>query len=372
MKKLPLTYARIDLDRLKKNYAAVRNIVGDNVKIMSVVKADGYGHGADVVSKALLDAGTECLAAANVDEAINLRECVGPDIDIYILSDGDTERFREIAKHRFIPAAYDLDKIRALNDEAKRAGTTLSIHLKFDTSMGRLGFSPDETERVVAELNNLENILIDGMMSHMSSADEADSSYSDGQIKTFNDIIIHAQTLCVDPAHKHIANSAAVINLPNSHYNMVRPGIMLYGYAPSRAMSDKLELKPVMSLHSRIIQIKEHPAGKSISYSRTFTTSKKSTIAVLPIGYADGLPRLLSNKGHVLVNGKKAPIVGNITMDLTMIDITGIDSVNVGDEVTIIGEDGGNRIDAWDIASLTGTICYEILTGISQRVKRSS
>ena len=353
MEQKQLTYAKINIKNLIKNHDTAKKLVGNGVKIMSVVKANGYGHGAAVVSKALEKAGTDFFGVANLDEALHLKKDADIKKDTFIFSGGDKHTFEEIVKQRFIPVIFDMINLRRLDKIAAKMKKTARVHLKFDTSMGRLGFFPQDAENVLKEAKRLGNIKVEGIMSHLSSADGAPFNKADRQIG-------------MNPPYKHIANSAGIINLKESHYNLVRPGIMLYGSTPSKMMEKKTDLKPVMSIFSTIIQIKEFPKGSSISYSRTFTTKKKSKIAVLPIGYGDGLNRLLSNKGHVIIRGKKAPIVGNITMDLTMIDVTGVPAAKVGDTAAILGL----GISAWDIAQLTGTISYEIFTSISKRVKR--
>jgi alanine racemase len=364
----PLTCAKINLAALKENLATVRSLAGSGVRVMSVVKADAYGHGVKPVSKTLAEAGTDSFGVANVDEACELKDIVGDGKDIYILSGCDEHGIPEVVSRGFIPIVYDLGNLKLINDEAKKAGKRTRVHLKFDTSMGRLGFFPHEAKNVFTEAKGLDNIIIDGVMSHFASADEDDLTYSLDQLNNFKSILTAVEELGLDPEYKHIANSAGTINIKDSHLNMVRPGIMLFGSAPSQKMDENISLKPVMSLHSHIIQVKEFPAGKSISYSRTFTTGRKSVIAVIPIGYGDGYSRLLSNSGHVIVNGERAPVVGNVTMDLTMIDITDIKSARVGDEVTLLGA----GINAWELAELTNTISYEIFTGIGKRVPRVS
>ncbi len=337
---------------------------------MSVVKADGYGHGAVNVAKALSEAGADLFGVANFAEALELHDQASLTNGIVILSGGDPNKIPEIVHHRFVPVIYDPATLRRFNEEGKRAGIVVKVHIKFDTSMGRLGFFPDDAAMIFKELRRLENIQVDGIMSHFSFADD-DPGYSRKQLDTFNTILQTAKELDIDPPFKHIANSAGIINLPESHYNLVRPGIMLFGCAPSMKMRNKAPLKPVMSIHSRIIQIKEFPAGAKISYSGAFTTKRISAIAVIPIGYADGYSRLLSNKGHVLLRGKRAPVTGNVTMDMTMVDVTDMPGAKVGDYVTVLGEakDGGS-ISAWDIARLSDTISYEILTSFSKRVAR--
>lgn len=370
MEHKPLTWAKIELANLVENFNTVRKIVGDNTKIMAIVKADGYGHGAVKVTKALFDAGADCFGVANLKEALEIRINARISKDIFILSGGDRHAFFEIVKYRLTPIMFNLESLKELNGEAARAGKKVKVHLKFDTSMGRLGFFADNVESVINEVLQLENIEIDGIMSHFSSADEDDLTYSMDQLTRFNNLLNAAKKLGVDPAYKHISNSAGIINIKEARFNLVRPGIMLYGSPPSKVMSGKVDLKPVMSIYSSIIQIKDFPKGAFISYSRTFQTSRKSKIAVVQMGYADGYPRALSNKAHMLIHGQKAPVVGNVTMDLTMIDVTDIPGANVGDTVTVLGRDGELCISAWDLAENAQTISYEIMTGISKRVVR--
>lgn len=366
MQNIPFTYANINIENLKHNLAIVKEIVTNRVKVMSVVKADAYGHGAVTVAKALSEAGTDCFGVATVDEALELREKAGIESDIYILSRFDRYSVPEIIEHGFIPVIYDLDGFKRLSEEAARKGIKVRAHLKFDTSMGRLGFFTHEAFSLLDKVAEQKSVVIEGFMSHLSSADEEDKSYSKNQLSKFDNIIAIAKERGQYPKVKHIANSAGVINLKYSYYDMVRPGIMLYGSAPARALEGRADLRPVMSIQSRIISVKEFTKGKSISYSRTFTTERNSRIAVLPIGYGDGYPRLLSNRGHVMINGKKASVVGNVTMDLMMVDVTDIKDAFTGSIATILGD----GVSAWDLAEAAETISYEIFTGVSKRVER--
>ncbi len=366
MKRKALTYAKVDLNNLRDNFNSIKALLNPGTQIMSVVKADGYGHSAHYIAKALDHVGSDAFGVANLNEALELRIKSAVSKDIYILSGADSQSFPEVIKHRMIPVIYDLTTLKQLNKEARKAKTRARVHLKFDTCMGRLGFHPESAKDILTEAVKLENIDIDGIMSHFSSADEEDQNYTRDQLSRFCEVLRIADELGLNPRYRHIANSAGIINAPKSHFNLVRPGIALYGGAPSKEMSGKLDLKPVMSLHSRILDIRTLPAGKSISYSRSFTTKRRSRIAVLPIGYADGYSRQFSNRARVMIHGKAAPVVGNVTMDMTMVDVTDIAEAKVGDYVTLLGE----SITAWELAEMSGTINYEIFTGISKRVER--
>ncbi|HKY07469.1 MAG TPA: alanine racemase, partial [Candidatus Binatia bacterium] len=252
----------------------------------------------------------------------------------------------------------------------KQRGSTLAVQLKIDTGMGRLGLAAAEWEVWIGEIKKLAALKVDGVFSHFSHAESVEGDYTRQQLQLFHSVIERLRSENIRPAVVHLANSAATITLPAAYFDMVRPGIMLYGVYPSPAMANQISLKPVLSWKTRILQLKKVPAGASISYGQTFITQRESVIATLPIGYADGYPRLLSNRGEALVGGARAKVAGRVCMDLTMIDVTDIRNVQQGDEVVLLGCQGNAEISADQIAAWANTISYEILTSISARVPR--
>jgi len=265
---------------------------------------------------------------------------------------------------------HDLGRLKALEESVKKRGTTLNVQLKIDTGMGRLGLVAAECDSWIGELKNLSALNIEGVFSHFSHAESVEGDYTRKQLESFNLIVERLRSENIRPALVHLANSAATITLPPAYFQMVRPGIMLYGIYPSPAMAADISLKPVLEWKTKILQLKKVPAGASISYGETFIAKRESNIATLPIGYADGYPRLLSNRGEVLVGGQRASVAGRVCMDLTMVDVTDIRNVKQGDEVVLLGRQGDAEISADQIAAWANTISYEILTSISARVPR--
>jgi alanine racemase len=260
--------------------------------------------------------------------------------------------------------------LRGLEDEARERGVRLSYHLKVDTGMGRIGFPASEIDSWLPELESLKALRLEGLFSHFSQAESVEGSYTLRQLEIFRHVVERVHRAGHRPSLIHLANSASVITLPDAHFNLVRPGLMLYGAYPGPEMIGQITLKPALTWKTRILQLKKLPAGSSVSYGQTFVTTRESLIATLPVGYADGYPRLLSNRGAVLVRGKRAPIAGRVCMDLTMVDVTDIGGTKQGDEVVLLGEQERDRISADEMAGWANTISYEIFTSISARVPR--
>ncbi|QWR76113.1 alanine racemase [Candidatus Magnetomonas plexicatena] len=354
----------IDLTALVHNYGVlVERCQGRPV--IAVVKADAYGHGAVAVALALEAAGVHSFGAAFLSEAVELRQA-GVKKPILILF--DSPKPEEIVRYSLIPIARNETDCQALSDYALSNNTRIKIHVNIDTGMGRLGFAYDECVDKLINLTDYKGIEVTGFMSHFSEADLHSRAFAEHQLDRFLEI-----RKIVSPYYKsalwHFANSAAVLSYPASHLDAVRPGLMLYGANPMACKSDincDDFLKPVMTVKSRLIDIRKVSKGKSISYGRTFTTQRNSLIGVLSVGYADGYPRSLSNIGRVIVNGRYAPIVGRVCMDLTMVDLTDISDINETDEVTLIGSDGNCKITPCDLAALSGTIPYEIVTALGR------
>jgi alanine racemase len=363
------TISLIDLDALRWNFRQIRAKVGPDVKILSMVKANGYGHGAPRIAEALAAEGSNAFGVATVEEGLELRG-VGIRAPILVVAGayaGQLDRFME---NKLTPVVQDAESLALLDDSASKRGTTLKVHLKIDTGMGRIGFLSAAIASWLPLLKRLQAIEIEGVFSHFSHADNVAGDYTRHQLEIFRDLVERLRADGISPALIHLANSAATITLPAAYFNMVRPGLMLYGIYPSPAMASQISLQPVLSWKSRILQLKRVPAGASISYGQTFITRRESLIATVPVGYADGYSRLLSNAGAMLVKGKRAPVAGAVCMDLTMIDVTDIGGVQQGDEVVLLGRQGNAVISADEMAAWSNTISYEILTSIGTRVPR--
>ena len=363
------TFCSVDLAALRWNFRQVRKKVGRKVQVLSVVKANGYGHGACEVAKALEHEGSDAFGVATLEEGVELREA-GIRSPIVVLAGFYPAQLDQLLRHRLIPVAIEPDGLRRLETLARKRGVSLGFHLKVDTGMGRIGFLASEIDFWLPELSRLRSLRLGGLFSHFSHAENVGGIYTQNQLKLFHGLVARLRSAGYDPPLVHLANSAAVIALPSAHFSMVRPGLMLYGIYPSPGMASQVALKPVLSWKTRILQLKKIPKGSSISYGQTFVTRRESLIATLPVGYADGYPRLLSNRGAVLVRGKRAPIVGRVCMDLTMIDVTDIRGVQQGDEVVLLGHQGREKLSADEMALWAETISYEILTSISARVPR--
>ncbi len=355
-------FAEISLKNLAHNLKMAREKTGSS-NIIAVVKADAYGHGASEVARHLIKKGVSYLGVAFTKEAISLRES---GIQVPILVFFERDNIRECFEYNLTPVVFDMKTARRFSASAYRQNRRIAVHVKIDTGMGRVGIPASAALKEIIKIAELKNIQIEGLMSHFSEADLKDKEFADLQLTKFRSIAKDLKKKKISFTHMHISNSAAVLSMPDAHMNTVRPGIMLYGYA----YPDVKGLKPVLSLKSGIVLIKKVPSETPISYGRTFVTKRKSTIATIPVGYADGYNRKLSNNSHVLINGKKAPIAGRVCMDTIMADVTDIPDVSYKSEVVLIGRQGREKITADDIAERTGTIPYEVLTSIGERVKR--
>lgn len=360
------TEATVNLNALRHNYRLIKKYAG-NVDVMAVVKANAYGHGDVEVVRALKKEGVKHFGVALVKEGIRLRN-KGIRDNIYILSGITDGQENEIINFAFVPLISDIETAERFAKVVKKMKKSVEVHLKIDTGMGRFGFLPWQADVFFKRIKKIGNINIMGIASHFADLAGGDVAFAKEQLKIFNKIISSGINNGFRFRWIHIANSAAIFLLPQARFNLVRPGIALYGCPPFDGCQESL--KPVMELKTRVIYLKRVPRGYSISYGRTFYTKRESLIATIPIGYADGMNRLMSNKGEVLVKGKRVPIVGRVCMDLTMIDVTGIDKVKVGDEVVIIGRQRKQSITALEIADKIGTISYEVLCNISSRVPR--
>lgn len=363
-------WAEVDLDKLAHNMREIRRVTKSE-NIIAVVKADAYGHGAIDVAPVLLENGANRLAVAVISEAVELRRS-GIECPIMILGFTPPNLIDNLLKYNIEQAVYSYEFARELSKMAQKKNKMAKIHIVVDTGMGRIGYLPNEDSvEEVYNISKLPNIIIEGMFCHFSAADEKDKAYTYDQVKKYNEFYEKLKEKKVNINIRHMANSAAIIDLPETHYEAVRPGIIIYGYYPSAEVSvDKIDLKPVMTLKTNIVHIKTLPPGEYVSYGRKFKTERESVIATLPVGYADGYTRLLFQKGKVILRGSFAPVVGRICMDQCMIDVTDISGVIVGDEVILIGEDGKNKFTADTVAELIGTINYEIVCMVGKRVPR--
>ena len=371
LKEIRAAWAEVDLDALAHNMREIRRLARKDALVTAVIKADGYGHGAKKIAQTLLDNGADRFAIAVLDEGIELRNA-GFEVPILILGFTDKERAEEIVSFNLEQAVYSWELAEAISKAAVKQNKTAKIHIKVDTGMGRIGLKTDrDSVQLIKKISQLPNIVIEGIFTHFAVADALDKAYTEEQYAKFTWICGELERENVRINVKHCGNSAAIIDLPEMHLNMVRAGIILYGLKPSdEVMLDKIELKQVMSLKVRISHVKEIEAGQSVSYGRKFIAEKKSKIASLPIGYADGYTRMLSGKAEALVKGRRVPVVGRICMDQCMVDVTGIGDVKVGDEAVLFGKQGEGFIHIDELAEKLDTINYEIVCMISRRVPR--
>jgi alanine racemase len=367
---LRTTWAEINLDNLAHNMREIRRI-SKSKDIIAVIKADAYGHGALDVAPVLIENGATRFAVAILSEAIELRNG-GIKAPIMILGFTPIEQVEDVFQYDIEQTVYTLEHAKEISRKAVELNKKAKVHIKLDTGMGRIGFLPnEESVEEVQRISKLPNLIIEGLFSHFSSADEKDKEYTYYQLSKFNWFYERLKALNVDIKMRHISNSPSITDLPEAHFEAIRPGIILYGYYPSKEVfKNKIEIKPVMTIKTKIVHIKNLPGGEYISYGREFKTEEESVIATLPIGYADGYTRLLKNKGKVIINGQFAPVIGRICMDQCMIDVTHIEGVKNGDEVIVMGESQGCSFTADDIAESIGTINYEILCMVSKRVPR--
>ncbi len=365
-------WAEINLSNLDYNIRNIRALLGSGTGIIGVVKADGYGHGSVRVAEVLRKNGVDTFAVSTLQEAITLREA-GVTEQIMVLSLTPDIYSDVIVKYNLTPVVCSLENAAHISETAAAAGKTVSGFIAADTGMGRIGYLTWDENAVseIKAISQLSNFKTAGLLSHMAVADITDKTFSYQQEALFNEFCDRLTAAGIQIPVKTIANSAAVMELPSSHFDAVRPGIILYGCYPSEEVDKSiLSLKPVMSVKASISHLKDIPAGFSVSYGRAFTAERPSKIATIALGYADGYPRPYGPCGEVIVNGVKAPLAGNICMDQCMIDVTDVPDVKTGDEVIIMGSDGKNTILADDIARATGTISYEILCAFGQRLPK--
>ena len=378
-----LNRAEIDLTAIAANVGELRRITRSEAQLLVAVKANAYGHGIVEVAQQAIESGADALGVARLPEAVALRDS-GIEAPILIFGYTPPDSVGTLTRLDLTQSVYSVDTAKDYAERLGQAKKRLKVHLKVDSGMGRLGLLPDSRRYVAPGMNlngsaeketlqiaGLRQLELEGVFTHFASSDSADKTYADQQFETYMEFLDCLKRAGLEIPIRHAANSGAIIDLPHMHLDMVRAGISLYGLYPSDEVDrSKITLRPAMSLKARIIHLKTVPAGSAISYGMTHITEKPTKIATIPIGYADGYNRRLTNRGFMLVNGVRAPIVGRVCMDLTMLDVGHIPKVNLEDEVVMIGRQGNESITADEIASLLGTINYEVTSAITARVPR--
>lgn len=363
------TWAEVDLNQLEANFQALRRWLTAGVKIMAVIKADAYGHGAVPVARRLERAGADALAVAIPEEGLVLREA-GLRCPLLVLNGFWPGQEEQIVKNNLTPVVFQAEKIDLLDQVAAQMQQRVSFHLKVNTGMSRLGVDWDGAGPLLEKASRTSWARCDGLLTHLSAAEDAESPSTGVQLRRFEEVLLKAEHLQIGTTWRHAANSAGLLNVRHSWFDGVRTGLALYGVNPLPEPLSKVALAPVLSLKTAVLQVRAVKRGQSIGYADAYTVQRRSLIATLPVGYADGLMRALSNCGPVLIRGRRAPIVGKISMDLTLIDVTDVPTVCEGDEVVLIGRQGDQEIRVEDLARLAQTIPYEILSRIGPRVPR--
>lgn len=364
-------YAEINLDAICQNIQNAMDKVGPDTKIMAIIKTDAYGHGAIPVAKALAGIGTYAFGVATVKEAVQLRKA-GITNPILILGYVFPEDYPFLIDHDIMHAVFQLETAKALSDIAQKSGKTVKIHIKIDTGMGRIGMQPtEESLQEIEKIAALPNLEINGIFTHFACADETDKTSCNRQKQKYLDFVKALDERGVEIPIKHMCNSAGIIEFEGDFLNMARSGIMTYGLYPSEEVNKtNLALTPALQLKSHVAFVKTVGTGFTVSYGSTYTTKQETVIATVPVGYGDGYPRALSNKGYVLIHGQYAKILGRVCMDQFMVDVTDIPNVRQGDAVTLIGTDGGKRISVEEVANQAYSFNYEFCCGINKRVPR--
>ncbi|NIO48613.1 MAG: alanine racemase [Candidatus Aminicenantes bacterium] len=361
------TWAEINLGAIRFNIKKVQKNLGKNIELMAIVKCNAYGHGAIEVSRQALDLGVKALGVSSLYEGIELRD-VFKDVPIIVLSSGMSGQSEEFIEYNLSPVICSWQMTNALANVAKKRGIRAKVHIKVDTGMGRIGVWHERADEFIRQVYKMPDIEIEGVCSHFATSDEQNLDFAKQQFDWFNRCLEKIKDLPI--RFKHISNTAAIFNLPEAHLNMVRPGLSIYGVSPSEYVKGAKNLRPALSLKTKIAFLKTIPKGRTLSYARTYKTKKEMKVATLPVGYGDGYPLSLSNKGYVLIRGKKARILGTVTMDQIMVDVTDIKDVKTEDVAVLIGKQGTEEITATQVAGIAGTIPYEIFTSINKRVQR--
>ncbi|MCH5201621.1 MAG: alanine racemase [Oscillospiraceae bacterium] len=370
MKKYMRVRADVDLTAIHNNLALVKRRISSNTKLFAVIKADGYGHGAKQIAKYCNDL-IDGYAVAVVEEGVDLRNS-GFNKPILLLGYTHPLQYNQIIEYDMMPAVFSYQMAKALSEKAGQLNKKIKIHIKLDTGMSRIGFADnEESVRIIKEISLLPNIEINGIFSHLARADEKDKTFAKTQYDRFITFTIKLEQQGIKIPNRHISNSAAIMELPEMNLEMVRCGIITYGLYPSAEMDKKnFSLEPAMQWKSAVSYVKTVPKGTPIGYGGTYITDRETVVATIPVGYADGYPRTLSNKGFVLIKGEKAPIIGRVCMDQFMVDVSHIKGVVTGDTVTLMGKDGKEEISCDCVADLAGSFNYEFVCDIGKRVPR--
>lgn len=367
MDRLP-SWVEIDLDAFEWNLRRVRSLVPARVRVLLVVKADAYGHGAVRISRQAAESGVDMLGVATLDEGKELREG-GISLPVLILSPVLPEELEEALAYDLAVSVSSYEFAAAASQASRRCGYPCTVHVEIDTGMGRAGLPVENAAGTIIGISRLEGIRLAGIFTHFPASD-SDADFTGEQIRSFTAVVDECAAAGVSFDFVHSANSAALVNFPESHFNMVRPGLIAYGHSPSLALDDRLDVIPVMSFKSRLLLVRRLGRGASISYGRTFIAPRDMTVGVIAAGYGHGMSHRVSNRGSVLLRGRRAPIIGRVTMDMTMIDLDGYADPAVGEEVVIFGAQGEGRIGVDEIAGWDGSLNYEVLCRISKRVVR--
>jgi len=355
------TWTEVNLDAIAQNVRNIKRLIGEKKELMAVVKGNAYGHDISEVSSVVLRNGASRLAVARLEEGIFLRKA-GIDVPILILGLTLKQQAELLVSYSITPTVSEYGMIEKLSESAFKKDKKVKVHIKVDTGMGRIGIFPHDILRFIKRIRDLKNVEIEGIFTHFSVADEKDKTYTENQFKKFIDVVKNLEKEGIRIPVKHVGNSATLLDFPHMWLDLVRPGISIYGLYPSTEVQKTVKLIPAHSFKTRIVFLKELSAGEYISYGRTYTTTKRRTkVASLPVGYADGYNRLLSNQGEVLVRGRRFPVIGRVCMDQCMIDVTNLSQVKIGDEVVLWGRQGEEEITVEKIAEKIGTINYEIV-----------
>ena len=362
------TVAEIDLSAIAHNIRAIKERVHP-ARVMAVVKADGYGHGAAAISRAAIENGASCLGVALVEEGIALRR-QGFLEPILVFGGIFEEQLLDVVNYKLEVTVYTEQLAREASKLARALQQPIRVHIKVDTGMGRVGVEWQNALNFIRQVKKLDGIDLHGLYTHFATSDERDKAYANNQFARFKQVIHQLENENIQIPVKHAANSGAILDLPETYLDLVRPGVMMYGYYPSNETTESILIKPAMTLKSRVIYVKQVPENTSISYGRKYITSKATKIATIPLGYADGYNRLLTNRAQVTIRGKKFPLVGRVCMDLIHVDIGLESEIQVGDEVILFGKPGENAFTVYEICKLIETIPYEVTCWISGRVPR--
>ncbi|OOM75574.1 alanine racemase [Clostridium sp. BL-8] len=364
------TYAKIDLDAIEHNILEVKKRIEKGVKVLAVIKADGYGHGATVLGEFLKNQ-VDYYGVATIEEAIELRDN-GIELPILILGYTSPSQYIELVKNDITQTIYSLEMAKEISNAAKLCKKAAKIHIALDTGMTRIGLEPNEAGIIeLQKIFSLSNVVVEGLFTHFSCADETDKAYSKLQMERYDNFINLLDERSINIPIKHICNSAGIMEFNHHRFDMVRSGIITYGLYPSEEVNKSaIKLKPALEWKAHVVNIKTVDEGCGVSYGKTYITKRKTKIATISVGYADGYPRALSSKGRVLISGEYAPIIGRVCMDQMMVDVTHIDNVEIEDEVILVGKDKDKSISVEELAYLAGSFNYEFVCGICKRVKR--